>query len=56
MYYKLNDINTIKIYFDDNKRKKTIENNYPLSISLSRLRHLLITKLEIIFVLHMMEI
>ena len=43
MHYKLNDISTIKIFFDD-KRKKPIENDYPLSISLKRLRHLLITK------------
>ena len=46
MHYKLNDVITIKIYFDDNERKKPIENNYPLSISLKRLRHLLITQFE----------
>ena len=44
MYYKLNDILKIKIIFDE--RKKSIEKNFPLSISLERLRHLLITNFE----------
>ena len=42
MYYRLKDILKIKIY---KGKKIVIEDNYPLSISLKRLRQLLITKI-----------
>ena len=42
MYYRLKDILKIKIYKD---KKIVIEDNYPPSISLKRLRQLLITKI-----------
>ena len=42
IYYKVKDLLKIKIYLDG---KQVLENNFPLSISLRRLRQLLLTKL-----------